>query len=156
MNREISFRGKRIDINEWVYGNLIHIEDERPASESTEKYSIDFISDIVSGYCCEVHSNSVSQYTGMKDKNENKIFEGDILKFTVPDGSIRYFTVEWLVNDRKLMSLSGFDHDGNKVRINGWCFVWNGHALYPTVIDGIPDNEHMEIVGNVYDSQEIR
>lgn len=95
------------------------------------------------------------QYTWLKDCNGNKIFEGDILRLTIPDGSIRLFVVEWAEEDRKLISLSGFEHDENPVRICGWCFNWNGFRLYPTVIDGIPDNEKMTIVGNVHDNSEL-
>ena len=55
----------------------------------------------------------------------------------------------------KLMPLSGFLPDGNDIRFSGWCFNWNGHRLYPSVIDGVPDNERMEIVGNIYDNPEL-
>lgn len=156
MNREFLFRGKDKETGEWAYGNLIHREDESPVPETSEIYSVDYISDYtLNSIEREVDSNTVCQYTGMKDKHKMKIFDHDILKFIVPDGTIRYFVVEWCANDRKLMPLSGFEHDGHEVRINGWCFVWNGYALYPTVIDGIPDNEVMEIVGNIYDNPEL-
>lgn len=95
------------------------------------------------------------QSTGLKDANGKEIYEGDILRLTIPDGSIRHFVVEWATEDRKLMPLSGFEHDGNDIRISGWCFNWNGHRLYPTVIDGIPDNDVMIIVGNIFDNPEI-
>jgi hypothetical protein len=74
---------------------------------------------------------------------------------TIPDGSVRHFTVEWAEENRTLMSLCGFKHDGIPIRISGWCFNWNGFHLYPTVIDGIPDNEEMTIVGNVHDNPEL-
>lgn len=95
------------------------------------------------------------QSTGLKDANGKEIYEGDILRLTIPDGSIRHFVVEWATEDRKLMPLSGFEHDGNDIRISGWCFNWNGHRLYPTVIDGIPDNDVMIIVGNIFDNPEM-
>ena len=105
------------------------------------------------GDCVEVVR--LCQYTGLKDKQGKKIFEGDILKFIVPDGTIRYFVIEWASEDRILRSLSDFVPDGNPIRINGWCFNWRGYRLYPTVIDGVPDNEVMEIVGNIYDNPEL-
>ena len=95
------------------------------------------------------------QYTGVNDCNGEKIFEGDILRLTIPDGSTRHFVVEWATEDRKLMPLSGFEHDGNDIRISGWCFNWEGHRLYPSVIDGVSDSERMEIIGNIHDNPEL-
>jgi uncharacterized phage protein (TIGR01671 family) len=105
------------------------------------------------GDCVEVVR--LCQYTGLKDKYGKKIFEWDILKFIVPDGTIRYFVVEWASEDRILRPLSDFVPEGNPIRISGWCFNWRGHRLYPTVIDGVPDNEAMEIVGNIHDNPEL-
>jgi yopX protein len=105
------------------------------------------------GDCVEVVH--LCQYTGLKDKNGKEIFEGDILRFEVPDGTIRHFVIEWASEDRILRPLSDFVPDGNPIRINGWCFNWNGYRLYPSVIDGVPDNEVMEIVGNATDNPEL-
>lgn len=75
MNREILFRGKSVETNEWVYGTYL-----------LEKYSnTPYI-------CCfeygtfvnikqiEVRPETVGEFTGMEDKNETKIFEGDIVR----------------------------------------------------------------------------
>lgn len=155
MNREILFRAKCSGV--WRYGSYVHF-DKKPIHECYNTKYRDFI--VVNGVDGEHHYpvtdlSSISQYTGLKDKNGKKIFEGDILRFKVPDGTIRHFVVEWASEDRILRPLSNFVPDGNPIRINGWCFNWNGHRLYPSVIDRVPDNEVMDIVGNVTDNPEL-
>jgi uncharacterized phage protein (TIGR01671 family) len=130
MKREILFKGKRIDNGEWIYGSLII-----STVANQEHFHIQQRESAGSRYVFAVDQETVCQFTGLLDKNGNKIFEGDKVKFCDFRG----------VYDRKQSLHDGF--------INGWIGVIEYNNHYGWYLN--KENEHnlkmLEPIGNESD-----
>ncbi len=127
MEREILFRGFDNIKNEWVYGDLIHLSNG---------YAIRKIEDDIMSFT-RVDSNSIGQYTGVKDRDNKKMFEGDVIKvklFNFPSGEIEYETGV-IVYSKDIFIIAGKKFDHNLI--------------------GIRENETRSIIGNVFENPEL-
>lgn len=118
--REILFRGKNKVDGEWSIGSLAH----------DTKYGNCFIEVCVhQGICEEVIPETVGQYTGLTDKNGNKIFEGDIIH-----GFGGNFAVRW---SPEICSF----------------VAGEGRRIRPAMTYGTMKS--FEVIGNIYDNPEL-
>lgn len=127
MMRQIKFRGKRKDTGEWVYGDLVHTTKDiliLPIDEGWNQYS--------------VNSETIGQFTGLLDKNDKEIYEGDIVKFRVLDDTIGEVWKEYTC----------------EVSFCNGCFCTDGTPLIRGKWNGY-DTVAVEICGNIYDTLEL-
>lgn len=122
--RMIKFRGKKIENGEWLYGDLV--QDDRDC------YYI-YPNDCGGLYANnKVDTKTIGQFTGLLDKNDKEIYEGDILEIA----DEMYAKVVW--NKEK----AGFEYEYlHSTQIANTFYEFN-----------MP---YLSVVGNIYDNKDL-
>lgn len=103
--KNIRYRGKRVDNNEWVSGFYL----ERTSNSETHSY-IQYETWDEGFVTVEVIPQTVQRFTGLTDKNGSPIIEGDIIKVTDTYGDT-YSTVVTAYGSTLCADVIGQDYD---------------------------------------------
>ena len=131
--REILFKAKRLDNGEWVEGSLISTEDNSGfiLRSKTKAFIPKGTNTFCSTECYEIDQTTLCQYTGLVDKNGQKIWENDIVRNEEGDIGV----VQWFEEHAAFMIW-------NKTK-NCVCYLAENDFL------------KIEIVGNEFDNPEL-
>ena len=120
--REIEFRGKLTNNRGWAYGNLSIKPHNECAIITPDNTPL--------GRYGKVEIETVGQYTGLKDQNGTKVFEGDILEFEF----------ESIGKQKAIVYYSD--------RYASFCLNPVDNFQYALIRDG-------RVIGNIYDNPEL-
>ena len=119
MDREILFRGKRVDNGEWIYGDRVR------------SHTKTYIVTCGEAFPDEVYPETVGQFTGLTDKNGEKIFESDIVDILCENEEIG--VIEWEKDTAQFI-----------VSADGFCASFDNYS-----------GHDLEVIGNIHDNPEM-
>ncbi|KRL38764.1 YopX family protein [Liquorilactobacillus uvarum] len=147
MNREIEFRGvpsitkdeiEYADIplkNGIVYGNYSDGCILGPVIEVTDEY-------IAHKWWCSIVDGTLEQYIGLKDKNGNKIYEGNIIKSTESTGA-------WTTRSKLYEVI--FNRSSAQFQLQD---LKDKRCLY-SFFGGGPGSNILEVIGDIHNNPEL-
>lgn len=152
--REILFKAKRIDNGEWVEGNIILSKD------ADEEYKAIIIPSVNSNMFTEdsgnedlgfenwykVDQSTICQYTGLTDKNGQKIWENDVVKCIDKNSDSEFIGVVEFGNPNSFYSWGyQLKHiKGDKPNLD--ILLW---------IDMEETGATCEVIGNLFDNPQL-
>lgn len=131
--RQIMFRGKCIDNGEWVYGDLLaNTPDGKVFIQPTDYNKPPVIID----------KETIGQYTGLQDKDGQKLYEGDIV----------------LKDDIYRRKFHAIMFGKNSIGCCGCCYDEHiAQGFYLTNYNNDEETfDNLIKVGNIYDTKEIQ
>lgn len=141
--REILFKAKRIDNDEWIEGYLFDNGFDGEEKKyfvgglTIEKYNGTACDewDITGIDFCEINPETICQFTGLCDKNGKRIWESDVV-WLVYNGEEHIYQIVW---------------DNSELDFK----ATNGEENYGTNYEYLLCCEEIEVIGNIFDNPEL-
>lgn len=157
--RNILFKAKRIDNGEWVQGyycegtcnsncgiSLIITELNVKILYRSVLPSATDIEDIRDFDIYEVDEKTICQYTGLKDKNGNKIWENDIVELYDTNNNYKWKAIVKFGNPNATYNWGYQLHPIGQYKVNTDILLWVEMEDTGTIC---------EVIGNVFDNPEL-
>lgn len=133
--REILFRGKRAVNEKWVYGSLLIQTGERINKDELTPDEYRILGCRGENYL--VNPKTVGQYTGLRDKNGTRIFEGDVIRIE--------FQQDFYIG--KICWADDF---------LGWVVKFlDGTTPETMELINFYNTKYVEVIGNIHDNPEL-
>ena len=139
--RDILCRGKCNEIGKnngkWLYGYLGVDSIDKPFIAPIQEDG-----SALTGYFCD--PKSIGEYTGLKDKNDKRIFEGDIVKTHYANARKADFVEEIVFRNGRFCAKSGCS-------FNSLC----DYTVHTINRENNIFMDSIEVIGNIHDNPEL-
>lgn len=126
--RKIMFRGKSVRTDNWFFGDLVwYSGDEIPEIQGFDEQD--------QWQSIEVESETIGQYTGLKDRSGKEIYEDDVVNWAKD-------CKNYVVTFRDGMFYANVEHCNEG--------VYGGYPLWILCAES-----QCEIVGNIFDNKDL-
>ena len=150
--REILFKAKQVDNGEWIEGSLIDLDIDSGYGYIVQPYkkaSILPIIFLITDRMKLVDPETLCQFTGLCDKNGNKIWEGDIISYQRDNDDCPFpnkdtkkrFGKVFYQGFRSTFAIGMGKNGSRSINDDLWKYVQNGNRV--------------EVIGNQFDNPEL-
>jgi uncharacterized phage protein (TIGR01671 family) len=150
--KEILFRAKRLKNREWIEGFYFYREWE--CGNKVDKHFIVGETNAFHSYQYEINPTTLSQFTGWKDRHENRIYENDIVEIATYTGLSEKYLIWW---NREMSMTEAILING--ISSNGTDYYNHKSCDYETFCvmmqDPWGDFGDIKVIGNLFDNPEL-
>ena len=134
--REILFRGKRADTGEWIEGYF---------GQSIDSFIIQDYGLVAGRFeVFKVIPETVGQFTGLTDKNNKKIFEGDIITFCYSNYEVGFSSASF-----------GYLCGGYNGEGYSYIIYFDDYENGLEIDDETKHIKNIEVIGNIHDNPNL-